>query len=83
MKRAVYAGTFDPLTLGHADVAARAARLFDEVVVAIGHNPGKQRMLSLDERLSVLREDLGGLPGCGWTTSPGCSWSTAAASRPG
>jgi pantetheine-phosphate adenylyltransferase len=63
VRRAVYAGTFDPLTLGHVDVASRAARLFDELIVAVGHNPGKQRLLSLETRLEVLREDLGAVSG--------------------
>ncbi len=56
MKRAVYAGSFDPVTLGHLDVIRRGAGLFDEVVVAIGHNPRKKRMLDLDTRLRVLQE---------------------------
>lgn len=62
MKRAVYAGSFDPITLGHVDVVERGARLFDEVIVAIGHNPAKKRALTLDTRLRVLRESLAHLP---------------------
>ena len=56
MKRAVYAGSFDPITLGHLDVIRRGAALFDEVVVAIGHNPRKARTLGLETRLQVLHE---------------------------
>lgn len=62
MKRAVYAGSFDPLTLGHVDVVRRGARMFDEVVVAVGHNPAKKRSLDLDTRLAILRETLADLP---------------------
>lgn len=62
MRRAVYAGSFDPVTLGHLDVIRRGAGLFDEVVVAIGHNPRKARLLDLDTRLSVLREVCAPLP---------------------
>lgn len=61
-RRAVYAGSFDPITLGHLDVIRRGATLFDEVVVAIGHNPRKQRTLSLETRLAVLREVTADIP---------------------
>lgn len=61
-RRAVYAGSFDPITLGHLDVIRRGATLFDEVVVAIGHNPRKQRTLSLETRLGVLREVTADIP---------------------
>lgn len=53
-RRAVYAGSFDPVTLGHLDVIRRGATLFDEVIVAVGHNPRKQRFLPLEVRLAVL-----------------------------
>ncbi len=57
MKRiAVYAGTFDPPTLGHTYMIEEAARLFDEVIVAIGVNPDKKTMFSVNERLLMLRE---------------------------
>ena len=56
--RAIYPGTFDPFTLGHSDVARRAAKLFDEVVVAVGVNPGKKPLFSVEERLELIRADL-------------------------
>ena len=62
MKRAVYAGSFDPITLGHVDIVERGARLFDEVIVAIGHNAAKKRTLTLETLLRVLRESLAHLP---------------------
>lgn len=62
MKTAVYAGSFDPITLGHLDVIRRGAGLFDEVVVAIGHNPRKQRTLDLQTRLDVLAEVCSPIP---------------------
>lgn len=62
MKRAIYAGSFDPVTLGHVDVIRRGARLFDEVIVAVGHNPRKARTLDLATRLGVLHEVCGELP---------------------
>ena len=55
MRRAVCPGSFDPVTHGHLDVIGRAARLFDEVVVAVGVNPSKSRLFSPDERLDMLR----------------------------
>lgn len=62
MRRAIYAGSFDPFTLGHLDIVRRGARLFDEVVVAVGHNVRKQRTLPLDVRLAVIREVVADLP---------------------
>lgn len=58
---AVYAGSFDPITLGHLDVARRAAQLFDRVVLAVGENPAKRYLLPLETRLSVVRSAVAGL----------------------
>ena len=54
MKTAIYPGTFDPATCGHLDVLREAAQLFDRVVGAVGVNPGKVPMFTLDERLEML-----------------------------
>ncbi|MDN4172821.1 pantetheine-phosphate adenylyltransferase [Nocardioides sp. SOB77] len=54
MRRAVCPGSFDPVTRGHLDVVRRAAGLFDEVVVAVGTNPSKNRLFEPDERLAML-----------------------------
>ncbi len=55
MKRiAVYAGSFDPITVGHMDLVRRAVGLFDEVILAIGTNPSKSYLLSTQERVAVL-----------------------------
>ncbi len=62
MMRAVYPGSFDPVTNGHVYIAERAAALFDELVVAVLVNPGKQGTFSIDERKSMAREALGHLP---------------------
>lgn len=56
MRRAVCPGSFDPVTHGHLDIIGRAARLFDEVVVATGTNVSKSRMFHPDERLAMLEE---------------------------
>jgi pantetheine-phosphate adenylyltransferase len=56
MRRAVYAGSFDPLTLGHLWMVEQGRRLFDELVLAIGINPDKQYLFTLEQRLGTLRE---------------------------
>ncbi len=59
-KTALFPGTFDPVTLGHIDIIRRATDLFDQLVVAIGSNPEKRELFSLDERLAMIREALAG-----------------------
>jgi pantetheine-phosphate adenylyltransferase len=56
--RAVYPGTFDPITNGHEDLIQRAARLFDEVVVGVAHSQAKRPFFSLDERVVLARDVL-------------------------
>ncbi len=56
MKKAVYAASFDPVTNGHLWVIQQAARLFDQLIVAIGINPEKDYTFSLEERLDLLDE---------------------------
>lgn len=56
MKKAVFPGSFDPLTLGHTDIIDRAIPLFDQIILAIGTNSSKKYMFSLDERLHFLKE---------------------------
>ncbi len=54
MKRAVFPGTFDPITLGHVDIIERALPLFDELIIAIGVNAAKKTMFSLEERIHFI-----------------------------
>lgn len=58
---AVYAGSFDPITLGHLDIVRRGATLFDEVVIAVGVNPGKRYRLDLATRVSVIEQSVADL----------------------
>lgn len=60
--RAVCPGSFDPVTLGHLDVIARAAGLFDEVIVAVGVNPSKSRLFDDDQRLAMVARGCAELP---------------------
>jgi pantetheine-phosphate adenylyltransferase len=61
--RALYPGSFDPLTLGHLDLIERASRLFDGVVVAVLQNPNKQAAFSLERRLAQIRSATAPLAG--------------------
>ena len=61
--RALYPGSFDPLTLGHLDLIERSARLFDGVVVAVLQNPNKSAAFSLEQRLGQIRQATAHLEG--------------------
>ena len=60
--KAIYPGTFDPMTLGHEDVVRRAARLFDEVVVAVAQSHSKRPLFSLEERVELASRVLADCP---------------------
>ncbi len=62
MRRAVCPGSFDPVTNGHVDIVARAAALFDEVVVAVGVNKSKNRLFTADERVDMISRAVEGHP---------------------
>ena len=53
MQRAVYPGTFDPMTMGHVDLVKRASKLFDSVIIAIASSESKKPMFSLEERIEI------------------------------
>ena len=59
---AIYPGSFDPITNGHLDVIQRAARLFDEVIVALAHNAEKQPMFSVAERRRMIEQSVRRIP---------------------
>jgi pantetheine-phosphate adenylyltransferase len=58
---AFYAGSFDPVTLGHLDLIARGLRLFDKIVVGVGVHHGKKPLFSADERIAMLRAEVSAL----------------------
>lgn len=62
MRRAVYPGSFDPITYGHVDLVRRAAEMFDELLVAIADNPNKRLMFSHEERKVMVEEALTDIP---------------------
>jgi len=59
---ALYAGTFDPITLGHIDIIERASKLFEQVVVAVALNTAKKTLFSLEERVKLTKDALSHLP---------------------
>lgn len=59
---AVYAGSFDPPTLGHVDLMDRASKLFDRVVIAIGRHPTRNALFTFEERLALLEDVTAGYP---------------------
>lgn len=61
-KKAIYAGTFDPITLGHLDVVERAARIFPELIVAVAAVTGKKTLFDQDERIDLVRRSVAELP---------------------
>ncbi|MGN6507654.1 MAG: pantetheine-phosphate adenylyltransferase [Tepidisphaeraceae bacterium] len=63
LRRAVFPGQFDPITNGHLDVIRRGVKLFDELIVAVGVNPDKRELFSLDERVSIMKDLLADIPG--------------------
>ncbi len=61
-RHALYAGSFDPVTLGHEDIIRRGAAIFERVTVAIGVNPEKQPLFPAEQRVAMLQQVLGDLP---------------------
>ena len=56
MKRAVFPGSFDPLTLGHQDIVERGATIFDEIIIGIGYNSEKSHMFSIEQRKEFIAQ---------------------------
>lgn len=62
-QRAVYPGTFDPVTNGHVDIITRASQLFPEIIVAVASNSGKSPFFSLEQRINLIQSTVAHLPG--------------------
>ncbi len=69
--KAICPGSFDPVTFGHLDIVTRAAAMFDEVVVAVGHNMAKNGLFTPEERVGMIAECTADLPGVTATTFSG------------
>ena len=61
-KKAVYPGSFDPITNGHLDLLERALKIFDRIVIAVAANPGKGPLFTLQERVDLIKDSLKGHP---------------------
>ncbi len=61
MRRALYPGTFDPVTNGHLDIIARASKLFDELIVSVAESPQKAVLFNLEDRLRFMKEGCQGM----------------------
>ena len=61
--RAIFPGSFDPITNGHLDVVRRGIKLFDELVIAVGRSPIKNQLFSPEERVEMIAELIGDMPG--------------------
>lgn len=62
MKKAIYPGSFDPITNGHIDVIHRAQNLFDSIVIAVAKNPNKKALFSVEERVQLIEENFQDAP---------------------
>ncbi|HIU74412.1 MAG TPA: pantetheine-phosphate adenylyltransferase [Candidatus Pelethocola excrementipullorum] len=62
MTKAVYPGSFDPVTFGHLDVIMRATEIFDEVIIGVLHNSTKTPLFSVEERVNILKKATEGMP---------------------
>lgn len=78
MTTAVYPGTFDPFTNGHLDIARRAARLFDKLIIAVYDLPSKRLTFNTEERVGLVRESVAGQPNIKVTAYSGTTTDFAA-----
>ena len=64
VRRAVYGGSFDPVTVGHIDIIRRSSLIFDEIIVGVLNNSAKSPLFSLEERVNMLKEATRDIPNC-------------------
>jgi len=61
-RKAIYPGTFDPMTNGHLDLVQRASQIFDEVIIGVSENPNKSKLFDIDERQEIARQITSDIP---------------------
>ena len=81
-RKAVYAGTFDPITKGHIDIARRGAALFDQVIVAVAEDNYKSNLFTTEERCALATEALSGVDNITVMPFRDCWWISATGRRP-
>ena len=79
--RAIFPGSFDPITNGHLDVVKRGIKLFDELIIAVGRSPVKNQLFSPEERIEMIAELIGDMPGVSVESFEGLTVEYAAAKR--
>ena len=62
MKNALYAGSFDPITLGHLDIIKQSSQIFDKIIIGIAKNPEKKDFLPIEDRLKLIKECISDIP---------------------
>ena len=70
MKKAIYTGTFDPITNGHMDILKRALKIFDEVIIAVGVNTNKKPMFDINTRIKFIKESTKNISNNAYPNSP-------------
>ena len=79
--RAIFPGSFDPITNGHLDVVQRGIRLFDDLIIAVGRSPQKEELFTPDERVQMIKELVTGIPGVMVESFSGLTVEYAASQR--
>lgn len=74
MSRAIYPGSFDPVTLGHLDIIKRSAEMFDELIVGVLNNTAKSPLFSLEERVNMLKNVVSDIPNVKVMGLEDCWW---------
>ena len=79
--RAIFPGSFDPITNGHLDVINRGMRLFDELIIAVGRSPIKNQLFTPEERVEMIAEIIAGMPGVAVESFEGLTVEYAASKK--